>query len=283
MTSPGLDYCHRVTKASGSNFYYSFLALPKAQREAIYAVYAFTRLIDDAVDETKPTQEAKALLTQWRKEIAQCYAGAPTHPVTQGLAEVLTRFPIPQDYFQDVVSGVEMDLYHKRYDTFSDLRQYCYRVASVIGLICIEIFGYRRKEIKDYAINQGIAFQLTNILRDIPADAMRGRIYIPLDELKGFHYPETDLLSGRYTDAFMELMKFQCQRARDYYHKAQALIMPEDRPSLVASEIMGAIYSKILERIERANYNVFQKRISLSAPHKAVIALSAWLRNRFSS
>ena len=272
-----------ITKASRTNFYYAFLFLPKTQREALYAVYAFARLADDAVDLAPSPEAAATQLRHWRDELARTFAGRPTHPVTTQLLKVAEQFRIPRHYFDLLLDGVEMDLTRTRYATFEQLSDYCYRVASVVGLICIEIFGYRNPATKDYAIAQGMAFQLTNILRDIKIDATRGRIYIPQDELARFGYTEADLLAGRYTDAFVNLMAFQCERARSYYEKAAGLLPAEDRGTMLASEIMGAIYRRILTTIEARRYRVFDGVVRLSAPRKLLLALTLWARARLFS
>lgn len=272
-----------VTKKSGSNFYYSFLFLPKAQRRAIYTIYAFCRLVDDAVDSHPSHSEATEELSNWRKEMDQCYHGQPSHPLSQELLPIIRQFEIPQDYFQELLNGVEMDLIKNRYATFSELSEYCYRVASVIGLICIRIFGCDTQTVREHAIHQGMAFQLTNILRDLATDASRGRIYLPLDELARFGYSEAELLGSIYNPAFVELMRFQAQRAKRYYEKAKALIPSEARRGLVASEIMGTIYENLLEAIEKKEYRVFDQRISLSPVRKAYLALQTYFKNRRSA
>jgi phytoene synthase len=265
-----------ITKASKTNFYYAFLFLPKAQREALYAVYAFARLVDDAVDHAPSPQAAADAIAGWRKELALAYTGTPGHPVAGQLSVMVKRFRLPKDYFDALIDGVEMDVTHQRYDTFEQLSRYCYRVASVVGLICIEIFGYRNPATKDYAVAQGMAFQLTNILRDIRIDAAKGRIYLPREELARFGYGEAELLAQHYSDAFVELMTFQCERARAYYDKAAGLLPAEDRRSMLPSEIMGGIYRRLLDEIEARRYNVFEEEVRLSAATKLLIALRLW-------
>ena len=277
-----LNYCRQVTKASRSNFYYSFLFLPKRQREAIYSVYAFCRSIDDVVDRNTSIPKAMEELKHWREQIISCFEGHTDHPILRPLAVTIREFHLPREYFEELINGVEMDLHQMRYDTFEGLRTYCYRVASVVGLICIEIFGCTQKDIREHAIHQGIAFQLTNILRDIKSDAERGRIYLPQEDLKRFGYSEQELLASTYNPAFVELMRFEAQRARDYYQKAKELLDGKDRPLMVASEIMGGIYYRILREIERSGYNVFERKISLPTHTKLTIALRIWLSNRLS-
>ena len=268
-----------VTKGSGSNFYYAFLFLPKPKREAIYAVYAFCRLSDDLVDEAKAGGDPSAALRRWRRELDAYFQDSVGHPVIVALGQAARRFNIPRTYFEELLNGMEMDLTRTRYATFDELYSYCYRVASVVGLICIEIFGYTNPRTKEYAERLGIAFQLTNILRDLAADASRGRIYLPLDDLKRFGYPEDALLAGVYNEAFVELMQFQCKRAKEYYGAASATMPREDRPSLLAAEIMHAIYRRLLLKIEQQRYNVFRANIALPRPHKLLLAAGLWLRS----
>ena len=198
------------------------------------------------------------------------------------LGEHVRRLGIPWEYFDDIIAGVEMDLTITRYTTFRDLYQYCYRVASAVGLVCLKIFGARTPEAQSYAINLGVAFQLTNILRDLKTDGTRGRIYLPTEDLKRFGYREEDLLAGAYTPAFVDLMEFECRRAQEYYRAAVAALPETDRRSLVPAEIMRAIYHTILERIEACRYQVFSRRITLSPPHRLAVALKAWLGSRLS-
>jgi phytoene synthase len=275
------EYCARLTRKSRSNFYYSFLFLAKEKREAMYAVYAFCRSVDDVADGQAPTAEKQRLLETWRHELDRCYAGAPTHPITLKLAQSLQKFPIPKEHFEELIAGVEMDLTHNRYPTFHELYAYCYRVAGVVGLMCIEIFGYRNSKTKDYAVNLGLALQLTNIMRDLKVDAERGRIYLPQDELARFGYGEDELRRGAYTPAFFELMRFTGGRIRHYYQNARQLLAAEDRRSLVAAEIMRAIYHQLLETIEASDYRVFDRIITLPTSQKLRIALSIWLRSTY--
>ncbi len=269
----------KVTRGSGSNFYYAFLFLPKQKREAIYAVYAFCRLSDDLVDEANAGGDAAAALTRWRKELDITFQDSVGHPVIVAVGQVARRFNIPKVYFEELLNGMEMDLRRSRYATFDELYSYCYRVASVVGLICIEIFGYTNPRVKEYAERLGIAFQLTNIVRDVAVDAKRGRIYLPQDELRQFGYSEDELRAGVYNDAFVELMRFQCERARGYFHSASLALPSEDRRSLLAAEIMRAIYYRLLLRIEQERYNVFQANIALPKSLKVLLAGGSWLRS----
>jgi 15-cis-phytoene synthase len=272
------EYCAQLTRKSRSNFYYSFLFLSKAKRQAIYAVYAFCRSVDDVADSNAPEREKQLLLDEWRRELDRCYEGKAQHPITVKLAQSIQQFPIPKQRFEELIAGVEMDLTQHRYPTFCELYEYCYRVAGVVGLMCIEIFGYRNPQAKDYAVNLGVALQLTNIMRDLKGDAERGRIYLPQEELARFGYREEELLQGAYTPAFIELMRFAGNRARAYFHHARQLLAEEDRHALVAAEIMGAIYYRLLETIEASHYRVFDRTMTLPTSYKLWIALSIWTR-----
>jgi phytoene synthase len=277
-------YCTAVTKQSGSNFYYSFLFLPRDRRDAMYAVYAFCREVDSAVDDPPPGSDPHKALRRWREELAAAYHGTPTYPVAVSLAEHVRRLAIPQEHFEELIAGVEMDLTTSRYATFDELYQYCYRVASIVGLICLHVFGARSSSTRDYAVNLGIAFQLTNILRDLATDADRGRIYLPLEDLARFGYREADLLGRTYSPQFLELMRFESARARGFYEKVQtaADALPSaDRRALRVAEIMRGVYARILDRIEASRYRVFGPRISLTPPHRLAIAAGVWLRSLF--
>lgn len=274
-------YCTALTKRSGSNFYYSFFFLPRERRDAMYTVYAFCREVDSAVDDPPPGSDPHDAVRHWRAELAAAYHGQPTHPVTISLAEHARRLEIPQQYFDDLISGVEMDLTTTRYRTFDELYLYCYRVACVVGLICLHVFGTRNKEAEAYAIHLGLAFQLTNILRDVGGDAAQGRIYLPLEDLARFDYREDALLAGTYSPQFEQLMRFECARARDYYAKAAGIIAslpPGDQAALLPAEIMRGVYARILDRVEQSGYRVFGPRISLPPLQRLGIAAGLWLR-----
>jgi len=284
-------YCTALAKRSGSNFYYSFFFLPPDRRDAMHAVYAFCREVDSVVDEPEPGSNPYDRLARWREELASLYRtehstvappAQPLSPVMTCLRGHIRRLGIPREYFDDILAGVEMDLTIKRYAKFRDLYQYCYRVASAVGLVCLKIFGARTPEAQSYAINLGVAFQLTNILRDLKTDGTRGRIYLPMEDLTRFGYSEQDLLTGAYTPAFVNLMEFECHRAQEYYRAAVAALPEADRRALVPAEIMRAIYHTILERIEACRYRVFRRRITLSPPHRLAVALKAWLTCRLS-
>ncbi len=277
-------YCTALTKKSGSNFYYSFLFLPKTRREAMYTVYAFCKEVDSAVDEPPAGSDPQEQLRRWREELAAAYRGTPTLPVTVSLSAHVKRLSIPQGYFDELIKGVEMDLTNARYATFQDLSLYCYRVASVVGLICLHIFGTTSARAQDYAVDLGMAFQLTNILRDLGADAAQGRIYLPLEDLQKFGYPEAALLSREDRPQLRDLMKFEANRAREYYAKAQMALdslSRKERRALTVAEIMRGVYSRILQRIEASDYQVFGPRPTLSTTHRLAVAAGIWLRSRF--
>jgi phytoene synthase len=261
-----------------TSFYYSFLALPADKRNAIIAVWDFCRAVDDAVDEPGDREPVSAL-AQWREEVVRLYERR--EPVTrqgQRLAPFISRFALPRSGFEDLIDGVEMDLQRSRYDTFEGLRQYCLRVASAVGLICVEIFGYRDLQTRDYAIDLGIALQLTNIIRDVAPDLERGRLYIPTQDLERFGCTEDDLRSGAMTEHVRQLLAFEVDRARQFYRKADAALPRHDERRLVAARIMGAIYFELLRSIERAGYDVFRTRIRVSRPRQAMIAALTWLK-----
>jgi phytoene synthase len=279
-----------VTKASRSNFTYAFLVLPRPKREALYAIYAFCRISDDVVDEgrtaatdslgtegrTTPADRLKA----WRAELDACFRGEARHPVTRRLEDVLGTFPISKYYFDELLNGVEMDLTQNRYRTFAELQQYCYRVAGVVGLMCIEVFGYTRPETRRYAEHLGTAFQLTNILRDVGRDGTAGRIYLPHEDLVRFGCPDTDILARRLTPAFRALMQFEVGRAREFYRAAQAALPSADRGTMLCAEIMRAIYSRLLGKIESRGYDVYSQPIRLSDAHRLALAAGCWVRHR---
>ena len=278
------DYerCAQVTRRSRSSFYYAFILLPSERRRALHAVYAFCRFIDDIADD-ESIREPALLLERWREELERVYAGAPTRALSRALADSARRFKIPRELFEEIINGVEMDLSRKRYQSWEELRPYCYRVASALGLICIEIFGYRNPSAKLYAENLGLALQLTNILRDVREDAGRGRIYLPLEDLARFNVSENEILGGVYSPNFVRLMDFEARRARELYALAQSELAAEDRATLLTAEAMRLIYAALLERIIKSNYRVLDRRHSLSAPHKLYLVGRAWAEGRFSA
>ena len=269
------------TQNRKSNFYYSFLILPRPKRDAIETIYAFCRITDDIVDEAGDIKEKYALLTQWTEELRRSLYGISNYSLLNKLSAIIKRFHIPIELFYDLIKGMEMDLLNKRYKTFPELEQYCYRAASTVGLICAEVFGYKNEKTKQYAINLGIALQLTNILRDIKSDVKRGRIYLPLEDLHRYDYTEEDLMNCIYNEQFRELMKFECDRAHEYFRRAKACLAEEDKPLFTAARTMGNIYYLLLLRIERARYDVFSKRIRLSSPLKILVAMALQIRKKF--
>jgi len=278
-------FCTDLTKKSGSNFYYSFLFLPRARRNAMYTVYAFCKAVDSAVDEPPPGSDPKEELRRWRVELDAVYDGAPTWPLMISLAHHVRQLSIPKAYFEELIKGVEMDLGTTRYATFDELSLYCYRVASVVGLICLHVFGPTSPHAQDYAVDLGMAFQLTNILRDLGSDAEQGRIYLPQEDLAHFRCEEADLLALKDGPQLRELVAFEATRARRYYAKAQSALEslpPGDRRALSVAEIMRAVYSRILQRIERSDHNVFGPRVRLSTSNRLALAAGVWFRARFS-
>jgi len=275
------QFVSRLTRKSRSNFFYAFLCLPRAQREAIYACYAFCRIVDDAVDLGQDRAAQRAELRRWRDEIARVYEGQPEHPAGQRLQVAIRRFPIPRVALEEIIAGVEMDMDHPTYETFETLYPYCYRVASAVGLCCIEIFGYTDPRAREYAVNLGIALQLTNILRDVHADARVGRVYLPQADLRRFGVTAEDLAQGRYTPQFVQLMTFQAGRARDYYQRAWAALPHADARRLFAAEIMGRTYFALLRAIESRSFDVFHGRVTLPTHRRVAIALRCWLGARW--
>lgn len=275
-------YCQEITRRSSSNFYYAFLLLPPERREALFALYAFCRFVDDIADDEGRARPAE-LLGRWREELERVYAGGATHRIGVALADAVTRFPLEKKHFLDLIEGVEMDLSRRRYQTFDELYQYCYRVASTVGLLCIEIFGHQHASARDYAVDLGIAFQLTNILRDVMEDAGRGRIYLPLEDLHRFDCSEEDVLSGSYSGRLGALMAFECGRARAYYLRASAALASEDRGSLAAAEAMRLIYMRLLNRIEAKHFDVFGPKVTVPKYEKVTLALAAWGRSQLAA
>jgi phytoene synthase len=268
--------------ARDTNFYYSFLVLPPAQRHAIIAVWDFCRAVDDDIDEPRGEADATHLagrVAHWRTEVRRLFdSETPLTPQGRALQPWVRTFDLSQSPFDELIDGVAMDCTPRRYRTFTELREYCYRVASTIGLVCIEIFGARDARL--YAVNLGIALQLTNILRDVPTDLARGRLYLPLDDLDRFGCSEADLRAGRRSPAVTEVLRCQAQRAREYYAQARQSRPPGEAKQLVAAEIMGAIYRAILDRIEARQYDVFSGTIRVPRARRALIAAATWLRVR---
>ncbi|MDD2665105.1 MAG: presqualene diphosphate synthase HpnD [Dechloromonas sp.] len=270
-------YCQEKCAQSGSSFYYSFLFLPAERRRAIMALYAFCREVDDVVDECHDPALASTKLAWWRQEVSRIADGQPQHPVGQALQAASRDFSLPAEQLLEIIDGMEMDLQQSRYLDFKGLSLYCYRVASVVGLLSAEIFGYRDRQTLKYAHDLGMAFQLTNIIRDVGEDARRGRIYIPIDELQRFNVPAADLLNARYSDNFAALMRFQAERAEQYYAQAFALLPAVDRKSQRPGLIMAAIYRTLLDEIRAENFQVLHQRIALTPVRKLWLAAKTWI------
>jgi len=271
------EYCQQKAAQSGSSFYYSFLFLPAARRRAITALYAFCREVDDAVDEPADPQVARAKLAWWRMEIARLYAGHPQHPVSKALNAAIAPFGIQQSHLEDIMDGMQMDLDQTRYMDFAGLKLYCRRVAGVVGLLAAGIFGYRNAITLQYAERLGLAFQLTNIIRDVGDDARNNRIYIPMDEMKQYGVSAADILDARQTENFTGLMEFQTQRALKCYDEAIAVLPGEDRRSQRPGLVMAAIYRTLLEEIRGDGYQVLKQRTALTPIRKLWIAWRTWV------
>jgi phytoene synthase len=283
------DLASRLTRRSRSNFYYAFLTLPRPRREALYAVYAFCRIVDDiadlGVDGVADPAAQHAGLAEWRREIARCYepGEAPRHPIARQLATAVRAFNLPREALEAIIDGVEMDVDGVAFEKTEDLYPYCYRVASAVGLCCIEIFGYTDPRARQYAIDLGAALQLTNILRDVGADARVGRVYLPREDLRAHAVTPDDLRAGRYDDAVLAVLRAQAARAREYYRRAERGFPRVDGRSLVPARIMGAIYETLLEEIEGRRFQVFDARITVPTRRKVAIALRCWASARLPS
>lgn len=273
------DYCRDRAAKSGSSFYYSFVFLPPERRQAITALYAFCREVDDVVDECTEVEIANAKLAWWRTELDRVFDGEPTHPVGQALKDVITRFELPREQLMEIIDGMAMDLAQARYADFKSLQLYCYRVASVVGLLSAEIFGYTDRHTLKYAHDLGMAFQLTNIIRDVGDDARRGRIYLPIDELERFSVPASDILESRHTPEFRRLMEFQAERAYHFYDQAMAQLPACDRRSQRPGLIMAAIYRTLLDEIARDGFLVLDRHTSLTPARKIWLAGMTWFRS----
>ena len=269
--------CQQTTRRAAKNFYYAFLTLPPADRQAIYVVYSFCRYCDDAVDSETSADRQTAALDQLGAALTNSYAGQAETPVFLALADVARRYAIPEQYFREVLAGVESDLTTDRYRDFAELRQYCYRVAAVVGLICLQIFGYQDDRAKEYAIDLGLAMQLTNICRDVKEDWDMGRVYLPQEELAQFGYTEAELAAGICNAAFGELMRFQVRRARQYFARGRELLPYLTPRSRACPAALGGIYGKVLDRIEAADYDVLHRRVQVSTAAKLRVMAQAWL------
>jgi phytoene synthase len=271
------EYCQDRAARSGSSFYYSFLFLPAERRRAITALYAFCREVDDIVDETSDPAVARLKLAWWRNEIAAIYGGNPQHPVALALTDCIGPFRLARERLEEIVDGMEMDLDRARYDNFDALILYCHRVAGVVGLLSAEIFGYQDAATLNYAHDLGIAFQLTNIIRDVGEDVRRGRIYLPLDDLRRYSVTDSDILNARESRNFSNLMAFEIARARSYYRQAMETLPDVDRRSQRTGLIMAAIYQRLLDEIEADGCKVLTSRVSLTPLRKFWIAWRTWI------
>jgi phytoene synthase len=276
--------CRRIARRTAKNFYYSFLVMPRAKRDAMCAIYAFMRRSDDIADAADSPEVARRNLRAWRAEVDAALTGATEaatrDPALPALADTVHRYRIPRRYFHELLDGAEMDQSTTRYETFDDLYKYCYRVASVVGLIVLPVFGYKDDAALEPAEACGIAFQLTNILRDVHEDAALGRIYLPLEDLRRFGVTEDDILNARATPQFLELMQFEASRAHGFYRKARPLLKLIEADSRGTLAVMTGIYRGILEKIERNNFAVFESKIRLSVPEKLYIVAKNWLEHR---
>ncbi|WP_198115416.1 presqualene diphosphate synthase HpnD [Massilia rhizosphaerae] len=272
------EYCQQKTAQSGSSFYYSFLFLPPERRRAITALYAFCREVDDTVDEATDQSVARIKLAWWRGEVAQMYAGTPTHPVMLALQPHIQPYDLKQEHLQAIIDGMEMDLDQSRYLDYPNLRKYCWHVAGVVGILSASIFGVTNPRTLQYAETLGLAFQLTNIIRDVGEDARKGRIYLPIDELQKFNVTAADLLNARHSEKFEALMQFQAARAQQLYDDAFALLPKEDRRAQRPGLMMAAIYRTLLDEIERDGFHVLGQKISLTPLRKLWLAWKTYVR-----
>ncbi len=273
------QYCQEKTANSGSSFYYSFMFLPKQKREAITALYAFCREVDDIADECTDLHIAQTKLNWWRAEIENLYAGQPQHPVSKALVEPIQTYNLDAEHFIEIIDGMEMDLNFNRYEDFKQLQLYCYRVASVVGLLSAQIFEFNNRKTLKFAHDLGMAFQLTNIIRDVGEDARRNRIYLPLDELATFNVTEDDILKSRESEAVKKLLDYQIERAENYYDRALNQLPAEDNKNQRVGLMMAAIYRTLLREIKADGAEkVLNSRTSLGALRKLWLALRVWLK-----
>ncbi len=277
-----MEQSRAITQRSASNLALAFVLLPKEKRDGMSALYAFCREVDDvADDESLPVEQRRKALGEWREDIrTACSGGQPQVPVNRELQQVIQRHPgLTFELFDDLIRGVEMDLDIKRYATHVELEQYCYRVASVVGLLSIEIFGYENPKTRDYAVYLGKALQLTNIVRDVKTDAERGRIYFPLDELSRFGVSEAEILNGEYSPRFQKLAASITDRAKHFYKLANETLPREDRRSMAAAELMGSVYWRLLEKLEARGFDVFGPTLTrVSKGQKILLILRTWFR-----
>jgi len=272
------EYCQQKTAQSGSSFYYSFLFLPPERRRAITALYAFCREVDDTVDETSDQSVARIKLAWWRNEVTQMFTGTPTHPVMLALQPHLAAYDLKQEHLLAIIDGMEMDLDQSRYLDYPNLKKYCWHVAGVVGILSASIFGVTNPQTLRYAEALGLAFQLTNIIRDVGEDARKGRIYLPINELQQFNVTAADLLNARHSEKFEALMKFQADRAQKLYDEAFALLPQDDRRAQRPGLMMAAIYRTLLDEIERDGFHVLHQKISLTPLRKLWLAWKTYVR-----
>ena len=274
-----MDQTKEIAKKSKSSFYYAFNLLPAEKRDAMNTVYAFCRETDDIVDEgNEPVELKYEKLHKWHLELEKALSCCSEYPHLNKLGAIINKFNIPYEPFFELIKGMEMDLQTQRYLSFEDLKLYCYRVASTVGLMCIEIFGYKHVSTKEFAVNLGIALQLTNILRDIKKDSQIGRIYLPKEDLEKFNYNEQDIINNVYNQNFVDLMKFEVARAKQYFVNANESLNKEDIGNMFAARAMQHIYSKLLDKIIDADYNIYAKNIRVNKFEKLVIALGVWIK-----
>ncbi len=272
------EYCQQKTAQSGSSFYYSFLFLPAERRRAITALYTFCREVDDTVDNCTDEMVARNKLAWWHQEVAAMLAGSPTHPVMKALQPHMATYSLDGQHLQAIINGMEMDLDQTRYLDYPNLQRYCWHVAGVVGILSASIFGATRPETLQYAEKLGLAFQLTNIIRDVGEDARKGRIYLPVNELQQFKVTAADLLNARHSENFENLMRFQVQRAQTAYDDAFALLPKEDHRAQRPGLMMAAIYRTLLNEIEADGFHVLNQRISLTPIRKLWLAWKTYIR-----
>jgi phytoene synthase len=278
------EYCRKLTSRAHSNFYYAFLFLTPRRREALEAVYAYCRQVDDVVDDEAPQAAKLEGIARWRRELEAVYGdAAPTTPVSARLRRAVADFGIRREDMEAVIDGCAMDITQHRYQTWDELYTYCYRVASAVGLMCVRIFGCASESSRQYAVDLGVALQLTNILRDVAEDAQRGRVYLPAEDLRAFAVDEAALVDGPRSPELVQLMRFQAARARTHYQRARAHLGPSERRQLVVAEIMGDIYHALLEELERRDFDVFGPKATVRRTRKMVIALGRFAQAKLST
>ena len=275
------EECRLITRREAKNFHYAFITLPPRKRRAIYAAYAFCRICDDAADEENPPEAKLQTLQDVRSDLSRAYAGHSGSPVYLALVDAASTYDIPEQYFQHVISGVEMDLTKTRYQDFDELYAYCYNVACVVGLVCLQVFGYSSEKAKEYAVDLGLAMQLTNILRDVKEDLDLGRVYIPQDEMDRFGYSVADLEAGNTNGSFINLMAFEAERARHHFRegfKLMPLLSPRSRG---CPAVLGQVYRHILDKIEARRFDIFGDKVKLSTREKCLVTAHTWIKSLF--